>query len=198
MPVEQLAQPADVLAAWPAYGLLPATEQTALLNAASRKILGFCRRTQFLQLMDTELLNGNGLPRLWLRRRPVIVVAAITINGDPVVNTSGLAWSFTPRTGELLLGSGHQDKRFSRRFPHGRQNVAVEYWAGYSTIPYDVNRACIWCVKWMSEQGEVSGIYSSERIGDWNGTLNAAAFSMTLPTHIASLLADYVQDDGPL
>lgn len=198
MPCAILALPSDVLAAWPGYGALPASEQTALLGTASRRILNFCRRSDFLQLMDTEYLDGKGLPRLWLSRRPVITVAAITINGDAIDNTSGLAWGFNPRTGELWLSAGRDDQRFSRRFPHGKRNVAVEYWSGYSSVPEPVNRATIWAVKWLSEQVKVSGVYSAERIGDYNYTLNAAAFSLTLPAHITSLLVDYVQDDGPL
>lgn len=198
MSVEQLATAAAVLAEWPAYGALPAQSQTRLLNTAAQKVLNFCRRTHFLQTMDTEYLNGNGLSRLWLSRKPVITIAAITINGDPLDNTSGHAWSFTPRTGELIRGDGRRDLRFGYRWPHGRRNVAVEYWAGYTAVPDPIVMATIWAVQWLSEQGKVSGVYSAERIGDYNYTLNAAGMAMTLPVHIASLCADYVQDDGPL
>lgn len=198
MTTELLAQPADVLNAWPAYGLLSAYEQIALLGTASAKVMKFCRRVHFLPWTNLDPYDGKGLPRIWLEKRPVLTVTAITMNGDAVDNTSGFAWGFKPRTGELWLGSGRDDKRFGQRFPHGRQNILVAFTSGYTTVPEPVVRATIWAVKWLSEQIAVSGIYSAERIGDYNYSLNAAAFSMTLPMHIAALLADYVQDDGPL
>jgi hypothetical protein len=195
---ELLCQPADVLGAWPAYGLLPATEQTSLINTASQKILNFCRRSYFTQQSVIETLDGTNLSRVWLSQRPVITVATVTINGTALDNTYGDAWTFKPSTGELLRGDGEDDSRFVPWFPKGKQNVVVQYWAGFTTVPDPIIRATIWAVRWLHEQSKISGVFSAERIGDYSYNLNASAQSMTLPTHIAGLCADYVQDDGPI
>jgi hypothetical protein len=193
---ELLAQPSDVLNAWPAFGAIAAPEQTSLLNVASQRILDHCR-TGFAATMVTDALDGNGLSRLWLSRKPVISIASITMDGCALDNTAGCAWSFNANTGELRRGLGHDDLRFAYRFPHGRNNIVVVYWAGYSSVPDPIVRATVWLVRWLHEQGKIAGIYSAERIGDYNYTLNAAGLTFGLPAHVASLCIGYVQDDGP-
>lgn len=198
MATELLAQPADILAAWPAYGALPALQQASLLASASQKILNTTRAWGFFNKTVTQSLNGNGLSRLWLAFKPIITISTVTMDGVLLDNTSGYAYSFTPRTGELIRGTGRQDLRFAYRWPHGRQNIVVQYWAGYYAVPDPVVMATVWTVRWLYDQTQQSGIYSSERIGDYSYTLNAAALSLTLPTHIMALLVDYVVDDGPV
>jgi hypothetical protein len=197
MPADELlAQPSDVLNAWPAFGALPAPEQTSLLNVASQRILDHCRQG-FASTSVTDALNGNGLSRLWLSRKPVISIASVTMDGDLLDNTDGCAYSFTAKTGELRRGDGQRDLRFAYRFSHGRGNIIVVYWAGYASVPDPIVRATIWMVQWIYEQGKSSNVYSSERIGDYQYTLNVAGMSLGLPTQAASLCIGYVQDDGP-
>jgi hypothetical protein len=226
MAVEQLCQLADVVGAWPAFTLLPATEQVSLINTASRKILNFCRRERFDQQYFLERKDGKNLPRLWLNVRPVIIVKLVRINGWLLGDVGGRfqhnchdwwrgqfpddfrrhgdfiefrdAYHWRPKTGELVRGNGQDATRFAPWFPAGVGNIHVEYWAGFDGIPEPINRAAIFYVRWLAERSAISGIYSSERIGDWSGTLAANATSMTLPSHVADLCADYVQDDGPL
>ena len=52
------------------------------------------------------------------------------------------------------------DVRFAPWFPSGSGNVVVQYWAGYASIPDPIIRATSWTVKWLHEQGKVTGIYS--------------------------------------
>lgn len=193
---EQLCQPADVLGFWPGFGNLSAYEQASLLNVASQKVVNFCRRG-FGQALVTETKSGKNRPRLWLDLKPVISVVSVTVNGFALDNTFNNAWYFKPATGELGRGNGQDDLRFATWFPAGSNNVIVQYWAGYASVPDPIIRATAWAVKWLHAQGKVTGIYSSESIGDYSYSLNPEALSMTLPAHIASLCADYVFDDGP-
>ena len=194
---ELLCLPSDVTNAWAAFGQLPIGEQTSLIATASQMIIDFCRRG-FGQELITESFDGKGLPRVWLSRRPVISVSSVTIGDDALDNTDGKAWSFNAATGELRRGDGQRDIRFAPRFFPGRQNVVVQYWGGYAAIPDKIVRATVMAARYLHNQMNVSGVYSAERIGDYNYTLNAQAFAMTLPAHIAALCAHYVQDDGPL
>ena len=144
-----------------------------------------------------ELHDGNNLTRLWLRRRPVLNVFSITINGDPVDNSNLDAWGFNVHTGELWRHVGDRDIRFGRWFPRGRQNVQVGYFAGYGEIPSEINRAAIFEVKYLREQIKISGVYTSESIGDYSYNLNIQGVGYGgLPSHVAALCMDYVSDDA--
>ena len=197
MATEDLCTIADVVGAWPAFAQINANEQAKLIDVASDKILNFCRRPGFIQVTMNEFIDGSNSSRIWLSMRPVISVNSITINGEPVDNTNLDAWGFNPKTGELWRGVGQRDNRFSRWFASGSQNIQVGYLAGYGQIPPQINRAAILYVRYLVEQFKISGVYSSESIGDYSYSLNAALVGYGgLPAHVAALCMDYVQDDA--
>lgn len=198
-PNDALATYENIIDAWPAYANLPASRQTQLLKTASSKIKHFCRRPDgfILQSFD-EFYDGKNLPRIWLNHRPIVQVIAVNVNSYPLDNTYSTAWTFQAKSGALIRGQNLDDERFHPWFPKGQNNIEVVYAAGYNETPAEVIEAVIQYVRYLHDQAKQSGIYSAERIGDYNYTLNQQAQSMTLPQHIASLLADYVQDDGPL
>jgi hypothetical protein len=49
----------------------------------------------------------------------------------------------------------------------------VEYTGGYSTIPADVEAACLQLVQWMYKQTRRDPGLSSERLGDYQWTAKA-------------------------
>jgi hypothetical protein len=203
---ELLVTPGQVAAAWPQFTtLVTSADQTELIADASQEVLDFTRRPGFIQTFLTETLDGNGLARLWLSMRPIITVAAITVDGIALDNTGGFGWLAKPGTGMLLRGGllaasgvGRSDVRFDPRWPHGTQNVVVQYWGGYIVVPPPVVRATIWLVQYMYRRGLVTGVYKSESIGDYSYEIGLPLVPGTLPDYIAALLANYVQDDGPL
>lgn len=193
---EQLCTVSDVVNAWGGFASVNPTEQAKLVDTASEKILKFCRRAGFIQETMNEFIDGNNLGRVWLSRRPVINVFALTINGEPVNNPNNDAWGFNPKTGELWRHTGYRDNRFGWKFPTGSGNIVVGYFAGYGAVPSEINRAAIFYVKYLREQMRVSGIYSEEEIGDYRYKLREQQLSQTLPQHVAALCADYVSDDA--
>jgi len=199
---ELLVTPDAVLAAFPKFGSLPDSEQTALIAAASQEVLDFTRRPGFIATSMSETLDGQGLPRLWLSMRPIITVSAVSINGDPLDNTAGDGWLVKPGTGMLLrgpfLGSygvGRNDLRFGTRWPSGTQNIVVQYWGGYTEVPPPVVRATIFLVQYTYRRGLITGIYKSESIGDYSYEMGLPLTMGTMPDYIAAILAPYVQDD---
>lgn len=78
-------------------------------------------------------------------------------------------------------------------FPAGRNTVRVYYAAGYSTIPEDIQQACVELVRTMFESGQVSSILHRERLGDYSYQLkeSAAAMVYSLPPNVFALLAPY-------
>jgi hypothetical protein len=194
---EQLCTISDVVDAWAPFAQVNPTEQAKLIDTASGKILKFCRRAGFIQETMNEFIDGNNLTRVWLSRRPVLNVFSLTINGILLQNTTGLEWGFNAKTGEFWRHTGHHDIRFGRFFPKGRQNIQVGYFAGFGEVPSEINRAAIFLVKYLREQIRVSGVYSSESIGDYSYSLNAQAVGMGgLPSHVAAMCMDFVADDA--
>lgn len=191
------AQDVADLCSWPRFGQLSPSAQGRLIAAASGKLDEAMRRPYGLaQQVVTETLDGRGLSTLWLALRPVITVMSVTVDGQALDNTNGDAWTFDGPKGLLVRGSGLRDRRYAYRFPRGTGNVVVQYWGGYSPIPDQVVVAAAWMVKYLYDQGKVSGIYSEESIADWSGTLNPTLLAGTVPSHIMAMLADYIQDDA--
>jgi hypothetical protein len=182
---------------WPAFGQASATAQTRLIAAATRDVDTYCRRPfGFWQQTVTEVFSGRNNARLFLRLRPVSGVAAIVLNGTALDDTTGDAWAFDPWTGRLVRGRGQDDTRFVPYWPSGEQNIQVTYYGGYQELPDDLVVATAFQVRYLREQGRVPGVFSSESLGGWGGTLNAAALTQAVPPHVAARLAGYVIEDA--
>lgn len=192
--------------AWPAWAQQPDTARSRLINTATSKVDRFCRRgfvdatgaeiQGFPQQSVTETFDGHGQSKLWLSLRPVITVTSVTINGDALDNSNNDAWTLTPGNGRLVRGDGHQDSRFDDRWLSSSSGIVVQYWGGYLTLPDQVVTATAYLVRYLYERGKVSGIFDSESIGDYSYKLAQIATNMTVPQHVADLLADFVQDDA--
>lgn len=139
-----------------------------------------------------ERHDGRGRPRVWLRRRPVESVAGVEVDGSPLDNTDGQAWTFDPETGELRRGPPWGDPRFAPAFPHGLGNVAVSYTGGHASTPPAVRRACLVLVKHLADATRSTGLLRSERIGDYSYEL-ADPGGGGLPEVVQRLLFHYVR-----
>lgn len=161
----------------------------AVITRVSRAVEDYCNRT-FAQEALTERHDGDGLPRLWLDRPPIGAITSVTINGEALDNTNADAWGFNPDTGELWRGQGRDDLRYAMGFPTGRQNVAVEYTGGYTAVPGPVVEATLLAIKALYDRRAASGAYSSEKIGDYQYTLNTTTTGVVTPA-VAELLNPY-------
>jgi len=74
---------------------------------------------------------------------------------------SARGWRWEEDKGRLWLPS---------RFPVGTQNIYVEYTGGYTTVPADVEAACLTLVQWMYSQTRKDPHLTSERLGDYQWT----------------------------
>lgn len=109
--------------------------------------------TQPVQMTETR--DGNGNSQIFTRLRPVINVSSVTINGV-AVQAAG-AWpgsgyyisddqrSIKLRNVNLAPGQGsyptygRQQPAFG--FVRGQGNVLLQYWAGYTNVPTDLEMA---------------------------------------------------------
>jgi hypothetical protein len=193
---EMLCTAQDVINLWPAFANLPAGEQTSLLNTSSQAIINYCRRLGFTQQFEDELVDGRGRPYVWLRRLPIVSITAVFVDTIPV--TPPFTWIVKPQIGQLFHGNGQDDPRYTWRFPLGTRNVRVQYMGGYQTIPDPIVRAAAYYCRYQWEQSRISGLYQSERIGDYNYTLFPHVPTMIVPPYVAQLCSGYIIDDGPL
>lgn len=182
---------------WPAFGNLSTSAQARKINAASSRVDEVCRRPfGFGSQSVTEVFSPRNQSAVYLTLRPVQQVMTVTLNGTALDNSLGDAWTFHPGTGRLVRGDGQDDPRFAPWWPSGDRNLAVQYWGGYQALPDDLVMATAYMVRWLHERGRVAGIYASESVGGWSGTLAGDDLSQTVPPHVMALLSDYVIEDA--
>jgi hypothetical protein len=124
-----------------------------LISAQSAFIQNWLNR-QIASQSYTEIRDGLGAGlgrnQMVFANYPVSSVSSLTIDGKPIPpsNDGGLLTSgFSFDTNRIWLADvgsvGDQALYSQYYFNKGRQNVIISYAAGYSTIPYDIEQACI-------------------------------------------------------
>lgn len=159
------AGPNDLVTLAQAYAWLsitPGTDDTNLqlaISAYSQLITDFCSRP-FVLTTFNEVYDGRDMPRLILRNYPVTQVTSLTIFGTPQVAATsayGPGYVFNGRILDLLGGDV---------FTRGQQNVAITYQAGFASIPYNVQMACLdWLKASYLTRSRETGLVS-QRAGD--------------------------------
>jgi hypothetical protein len=105
-----------------------------------------------------ENYDGNGNSRMYLRQTPIISVTSITANGIAVPASSGYPYygyvigdnkyigiiggSSNYPYNYSVSGSYRMFGASSGGFPRGMQNINVQYTAGFTGVPFDIERAC--------------------------------------------------------
>jgi hypothetical protein len=98
-----------------------------LISQCSRSILDYLQRTSVISQSYTDIVDGTGGHCEFLDQWPVTSVTEVTIDGliVPPSFYRVQAWNFYPPGGPQAV------ELVDRRFPRGRQNVAITYQAGY-------------------------------------------------------------------
>src|SRR5574337_306541 len=127
-----------------------------LIPAASTMIQDVLGRV-FASTWFDEIYDGNNSAKLIVVNYPVTAVSSVTIDGDVIPVSTGVkvnGYSFNVFS---IFLRGYI-------FTQGLQNVEVNYTAGYTTTPYDVEQECIRLVSLMYKQKERIGV-SGKGIG---------------------------------
>lgn len=106
-----------------------------MLSASSDFIVEYLSRP-IKQATYTEKYDGKGMPVLFLRYRPVISIASLSIAGSTIGSGS---YSFDDNRVALT----------SDVFPRGTMNISITYDAGYATVPPNVENVCIEMTAYM-------------------------------------------------
>lgn len=166
------------------------------INAVSQAFAAYCGRTFQHDNNITEFHAGNGQERLWLRRRNITAVASVYIWSDAQTVASmdsvlpgALVSETVYRTAEhdeqgVLYRAGRWpiaagtwgDLTGQPNLSQRGTNIRVVYSGGYSTIPADLELACIReCTLQISRP--VPGLTSERTPGGWSQTFGRAGAS---------------------
>jgi hypothetical protein len=152
---------------------------TRLVTAASQFIQSWLNRA-IASTSYTETRNGTGGTRLFLRKRPVTAVAALTIDGVAI------APSAPPPLGAGYLFDDSSVYLIGHCFAKGAQNVTVQYTAGFAATPPEIEQACIALVALRYKE--------RDRIGQASKNLGGETFSFQqndMPADVATILDQY-------
>jgi hypothetical protein len=111
----------------------------------------------------SELRSGTGKPTLTLRNYPIVAVSSVKINGDEIATTQlsdfsskGIKFDDRQLIGQNVI------------FKCGNSNILIEYTAGYTVVPVDIQQACIEMVanRWKNMRGDRLGVSSKSLAGE--------------------------------
>jgi len=89
---------------------------TELIESVSRMVEDYCNRI-FVYGEYTEIFNGEGQNRIYLKGFPVYEIKSIKINGEEITD-----YEKNLQIGEIY---------YSKGFPFGYQNIEITYTTGY-------------------------------------------------------------------
>ncbi len=126
------------------YGITSANHDDDLLISSLIDRVSYMFRTitdnVFASATYTHQLDGNGLSLLYLPNWPITSITSIYTNDD---------WDFTD-SDDLIDAADYRvddGQRYVQLiddvFPRGKMNIQVVYVAGHTTIPADIEQACI-------------------------------------------------------
>lgn len=139
------------------------------LAVVSGAVRNYCRQRLDLVLGDTVTLDGPGGPLLFLPELPVISVASVEVDGDPL----------TVSDDYKLAGHGVLVRQGRYRWGPGVQNVQVTYSHGYSLIPDVITGVVARAASRLFQAGlraeETAGVLgiASKSLGDFSVSYTA-------------------------
>lgn len=150
------------------------------LDAASQRIETYCDRV-FEAQSTTEYHNGNGTNIIVTNQYPINSITEIRIS-------NAHDWTVDEiDADDLFVADRNQVIVYSSRFPKGFANIRAIYNAGYVTIPFDLELACLWFVEFYYKHRE-RGDMGRTSIGKGDESVGILAQA---PTMILEILNDY-------
>jgi hypothetical protein len=125
-----------------------------LINGFSQEIEALAQRKLKSQSV-TEIKHGRGTNLILFREWPVTAISELRIDGgslftDPATVIDPADYTLADDGNSLLLIGG--------TFPRGYNNVRVTYTAGYTTVPADLQQACLDLCFWKYRTRESGDI----------------------------------------
>lgn len=156
---------------------------TTLVARVSQAVRNYCKR-DFEAQTYTEYQDGKGTDEILVNQFPINSITSLTHvdENDTVVYT----WTSTDYAREtwglIRLRDGI--------FKSGIKNIKIVYNAGYTTIPVDLQQACIAWVSWLFEDRNQQRLGIISRIMNDGGSLR---YTQHLPVEVGLILDMYVK-----
>lgn len=161
------------------------TELQTLIDSIS----DFIQNETDQQIVETkyrEKIDGEYTESIVLSQRPIISVESLTI--DEEAETDYLIYKDSAvikrKDNGFNIWDYYNDE--ANYFPQGRQNIVVEYTAGYSTVPYDLQKAIWDIIKSARDRKDYSGL-AQYSIGDESITWSKGA----IPSEAMDTIMNY-------
>ena len=120
---------------------------TRLLSAVAAAFSAYCDRT-FESTAQTYVTSGHGSSAMMLPEYPVSALTYLKIDGTAVTARPSIG-----AAGYVLIAPNTIQLDGGMYFNRGLANVEVSYTAGYSTIPADLEQACLeTCASWYKRR----------------------------------------------
>ena len=129
---------------------------TRLITAYSEYIQTWMNRT-ITHSDYSDVLDGHGGATIMLPNYPVVAVASVVIDGQPVPVASSSTGAGYRFNSTMVVLNGY-------RFARGVQNVEISYSAGYAATPPELEQACIELVSMRYKERDRIG-QASKSIG---------------------------------
>lgn len=118
-----------------------------LISASSTLIQSWLNR-QIVAQNYIEVLDGQGNNQIVFANYPVSNVTSLLIDDLPIpVSIDGgvlqTGYGFDAERLWVIGYQFHRNSGYANDFSRGRGNVTVSYTAGYATVPFDIEQACI-------------------------------------------------------
>jgi hypothetical protein len=116
------------------------TVLTRLITAGSAFLINWLNRNILSSSYVNEKYNGNGHQSIRLRNWPITAVSSVAVNGTQLtVSADGITNGFIFDDNHVYILPGTSIDRFCK----GVMNISIGYTAGYATVPFDVEQACV-------------------------------------------------------
>ena len=165
---------------------------TQLINAATTVIQRYCRR-DFTLTNYSEYYNGSGTRTLTLRQFPISSLVSVTYYPHDATSYTDDATKFAVDKRAGIVSAIPSVALFPN-FPKGFQTVLVNYTAGYSEIPADVQYACAMIVKLLYIQRGAGLLAASRKLGDYEAMYFTAAQQIISGSYDVQRLLDQYRD----
>lgn len=158
-----------------------------MINAASQSIEKYLDRV-VKEATYTEFQDGRASNKILLKEYPVSSITSLHIDNDGDFDANALIDS-----GDYSIDSESMLLLRHRTFTKGYQNIKVVYVAGYSTVPSDIEHACIEYVNYLyvRRSDRRVGVKSKSKGGE------NITFVEGIPELIAQMLLPYKRNEFP-
>jgi hypothetical protein len=137
------------------------------INAATQAIETYCSREFSLNATRTEYHDGDNSNAILTFQWPINSISELWIDSGRLFTDVTLKLDAT----EYGYQGSNRVTLFDRISPKSSGVIKIIYSSGYSTVPYDLNLACIWLVEWFyfhrnrQDMGRTTASKGDESIG---------------------------------